>query len=105
MLTPRVPQINPMVLNVGSSSSLSFSQVMGRLDIMNTGPATVIFALTSTIQSSMPTSGQIKLEMGQSWNKENIAYDKIAVISIVTAAEVNSEIQIVSVQNSGDSSD
>lgn len=105
MLSPRVPQINPIVLNVGSSSSISFSQVMGRLDILNTGPATIIFNLTSTITSAMPTAGQIKLEAGQSWNKENIAYDKLTVIAITTDSETDAEVQIVSIQNSGDSSD
>ncbi len=105
MLSPRVPLMNPMTLNVGNSSSISFSRVMGRLDIMNHGGADIIFALGSSVTSAMPTVGQIKLSAGQSWNKENIAYDTISVIAITTATETDAEVEIVSIQNSGDASD
>lgn len=100
MLGPRTPILQGLTLSSGQSSSVSFSKPMGRLDIQNLGSSKIYFSLTSTIGSSAQ-AGQCALASGGSWNKENIGY---TVVSIYATGD-DTEINLVSAQNSGDASD
>ncbi len=100
MLQPRVPILQSIALSGGQSSSVSFSNIMGRLDIQNLGSSKCYFALNSSIGSSNQL-GQCALAAGGSWNKENLGYRYVTVLALGDDTEIN----LVSFQNSGDASD
>lgn len=100
MLQPRVPILQGILLSAGQSSSVSFSNVMGRLDIQNLGSSKCYFSLNSSIGTTNG-SGMCALAAGGSWNKENLGYRFVSVYALGADTEVN----LVSFQNSGDASD